>query len=59
MHHSRLCAVLIDCKTDDVDEAARQGPHVREGLALFPRPPDQHSLKNAIQDGEDDDVDGR
>jgi hypothetical protein len=23
MHHSRLCAVLIDCKTDDVDEAAR------------------------------------
>jgi Glyoxalase-like domain len=23
MHHSRLCAVLIDCKTLDVDEAAR------------------------------------
>jgi predicted enzyme related to lactoylglutathione lyase len=23
MHHSRLCAVLIDCKTDDLDEAAR------------------------------------
>ncbi|MBU6509438.1 MAG: VOC family protein [Gammaproteobacteria bacterium] len=23
MHHSRLCAVLIDCKTDDVDRAAR------------------------------------
>ena len=22
MHHSRLCSVLIDCKTDDVDEAA-------------------------------------
>ena len=22
MHHSRLCAVLIDCKTADVDEAA-------------------------------------
>lgn len=22
MHHSRLCAVLIDCKTSDVDEAA-------------------------------------
>ena len=22
MHHSRLCAVLIDCKTDDVDAAA-------------------------------------
>ena len=23
MHHSRLCAVLIDCQTDDVDAAAR------------------------------------
>ena len=23
MHHSRLCAVLIDCSTSDVDEAAR------------------------------------
>ncbi len=23
MHHSRLCALLIDCKTDDVDDAAR------------------------------------
>src|SRR5438105_14401437 len=23
MHSSRLCAVLIDCKTSDVDEAAR------------------------------------
>jgi predicted enzyme related to lactoylglutathione lyase len=23
MHHSRLCAVLIDCKISDVDEAAR------------------------------------
>jgi hypothetical protein len=22
MHHSRLCAVLIDCRTDDVDAAA-------------------------------------
>ncbi|MBV8740608.1 MAG: hypothetical protein JOZ12_02430 [Sinobacteraceae bacterium] len=22
MHHSRLCAVLIDCRTDDVSEAA-------------------------------------
>lgn len=22
MHHSRLCAVLIDCKTEDVDAAA-------------------------------------
>ena len=23
MHHSRLCAVLIDCKTSDVDKATR------------------------------------
>jgi predicted enzyme related to lactoylglutathione lyase len=23
MHHSRLCAVLIDCNVDDLDEAAR------------------------------------
>ncbi len=23
MHHSRLCAVLIDCRTTDLDEAAR------------------------------------
>ncbi len=23
MHHSRLCALLIDCKTTDIDEAAR------------------------------------
>jgi predicted enzyme related to lactoylglutathione lyase len=23
MHHARLCALLIDCKTSDVDEAAR------------------------------------
>jgi len=23
MHHSRLCAVLIDCKVSDIDEAAR------------------------------------
>ncbi|HXS26154.1 MAG TPA: VOC family protein [Steroidobacteraceae bacterium] len=23
MHHSRLCAILIDCKTSDIDAAAR------------------------------------
>ncbi|HEX6721510.1 MAG TPA: VOC family protein [Burkholderiaceae bacterium] len=23
MHHSRLCAILIDCRTDDVDAAAK------------------------------------
>ena len=29
MHHSRLCAVLIDCRTADVDEAAEEGRRVR------------------------------
>jgi hypothetical protein len=23
MHHSRLCAVLIDCRTSDLERAAR------------------------------------
>ena len=23
MHHSRLCSIIIDCKTDDLDVAAR------------------------------------
>ena len=23
MHHSRLCALLIDCRTSDIDQAAR------------------------------------
>jgi predicted enzyme related to lactoylglutathione lyase len=23
MHHSRLCSFIIDCRTDDLDEAAR------------------------------------
>ncbi len=23
MHHSRLCAVIIDCRTEDLDDAAR------------------------------------
>ena len=28
MHHSRLCAVLIDCNTADLDEAARASIHI-------------------------------
>lgn len=37
MHHSRLCSVIIDCKTDDLAEAARfwsaaLGRPVREGV---------------------------
>ena len=27
MHHSRLCAILIDCNASDVDEAARFWGH--------------------------------
>jgi len=40
MHHSRLCAVLIDCKTSDVDEAARFWAKAL-GRAVDPTPPDE------------------
>jgi hypothetical protein len=60
MHHSRLCAVLIDCKTADVDEAARfwtaaLGRPVDRGHPrniLAPPPParlsDRHSADRAL-----------
>ena len=32
MHHSHLCAVLIDCKTADVDEAIHFCRMQRRGL---------------------------
>src|SRR5882757_2384914 len=38
MHHSRLCAVLIDCKTSDVDQAARFWGEAL-GLAVDPNHP--------------------
>ncbi|MGH8292504.1 MAG: VOC family protein [Gammaproteobacteria bacterium] len=38
MHYSRLCAVLIDCKTDDVDAAAAFWA-VALGRPLDPRHP--------------------
>ena len=38
MHHSRLCAVLVDCKTPDVDEAARFWSHAL-GRAVDPNHP--------------------
>ncbi|MGE5147379.1 MAG: VOC family protein [Candidatus Eiseniibacteriota bacterium] len=53
MHHSRLCAVLIDCKTDDVDEAARfwaaalgrpvdpRHPGTRGNYVMLETPPDE------------------
>jgi len=53
MHHSRLCAVLIDCKTRDVDEAARfwsealgravdtNHPNSRGNYRMLVTPPDE------------------
>lgn len=53
MHHSRLCALLIDCKTADVDEAARfwaealgrrvdaQHPGSRGDYRMLETPPDE------------------
>ena len=53
MHHSRLCAVLIDCKTEDVDAAAefwaatlgrpvdRQHPATRGNYRMLDTPPDE------------------
>jgi predicted enzyme related to lactoylglutathione lyase len=53
MHHSRLCALLIDCKTDDVDEAARfwaaalgravdlEHPMSRGNYRMLATPPDE------------------
>ncbi len=53
MHHSRLCAVLIDCNTSDVDEAARfwaaalgrsvdpNHPSSRGNYRMLETPPDE------------------
>src|ERR1700742_1025435 len=53
MHRSRLCAVLIDCKTSDVDEAARfwaealgrpvdpDHPGTRGNYRMLETPPDE------------------
>jgi catechol 2,3-dioxygenase-like lactoylglutathione lyase family enzyme len=53
MHHSRLCAVLIDCDTPDVDAAAefwshalgravdRDHPGTRGNYRMLATPPDQ------------------
>ena len=53
MHHSRLCAVLIDCKTSDVDQAARfwaaalgrpldlEHPSSRGNYRMLATPPDE------------------
>lgn len=53
MHHSRLCALLIDCRTDDIDaEAAfwagalgrpvdRDHPGTRGDYVMLETPPDE------------------
>ena len=53
MHHSRLCAVLIDCNTSNVDEAARfwadalgrkvdaDHPGTRGNYRMLETPPDE------------------
>jgi len=53
MHHSRLCAVLIDCNTSDVDEAAlfwaralgrpvdAEHPGTRGNYRMLETPPDE------------------
>ena len=53
MHHSRLCAVLIDCKTEDVDAAAEfwaaalgrpvdsKHPATRGNYRMLETPPDE------------------
>ncbi|HXA69416.1 MAG TPA: VOC family protein, partial [Stellaceae bacterium] len=53
MHQSRLCALLIDCKTSDVDEAARfwgealgrpvdlKHPNSRGNYRMLETPPDE------------------
>ena len=53
MHHSRLCAVLIDCKTADIDAAARfwaealgrpvdpHHPGTRGNYVMLETPPDE------------------
>ena len=53
MHHSRLCAVLIDCKTDDVDATAEfwaaalgrpldpKHPGSRGNYRMLETPPDE------------------
>jgi predicted enzyme related to lactoylglutathione lyase len=53
MHYSRLCAVLVDCKTDDVDQAAHfwaqalgravdaDHPGTRGNYRMLGTPPDE------------------
>ena len=64
MHRSRLCAVLIDCKTSDVDEAARfwsealgrpvdkDHPSSRGNYRMLETPPDEPIVEVQLVDHE-------
>ena len=53
MHHSRLCALLIDCRTTDIDQAAKfwadalgraidlEHPGTRGNYRMLETPPDE------------------
>src|SRR3954464_5624642 len=57
MHHSRLCALLIDCQTTDVDAAARfwadalgrpidpEHPGTRDNYVMLETPPDEIAVQ--------------
>jgi hypothetical protein len=57
MHHSRLCALLIDCDTPDVDQAAsfwaaalgraidRGHPGTRGDYRMLETPPDEPTVR--------------
>ena len=60
MHHSRLCAVLIDCRTSDLDGAARfwgealgrsvdpNHPSSRGNYRMLETPPDEPIGKSSV-----------
>ena len=62
MHHSRLCAVLIDCNTSDVDEAAGfwggalgrpvdpAHPGSRDNYRMLETPPDEPIVQIQLVD---------
>src|SRR6202161_4015111 len=64
MHRSRLCAVLIDCKTSNVDEAARfwsgalgrpvdkDHPSSRGNYRMLETPPDEPIVEVQLVDHE-------
>jgi len=64
MHYSRLCAVLIDCKTSDVDEAALfwsqalgravdfKHPGTRGNYRMLETPPDEPIVQIQLVDHE-------